>query len=308
MDKGLLRGLRAAVLLFCSFLPFMAGTRTARAQESFVFSFPSIPDTLTAVDARAAYLVSHYWDRASFPSALSSADNDSIEQAWVNYCDLFGLVDGAVVEHSLSTVVSEGHFPVSARIFLMSLAEKYFFDSDSPYCSDAAYLCVLKACTACTDIDKLYQERYASHLRMLMGCREGSVAADFRFRADNSISSTLYQLSSPHTLLLLYNPDCDYCRSMMNWVETNPQVASLCSDGKLLILSVNVGESAHASTGGDGHRNWIDAHDSDANILKSNLYDLRTLPLCLLLDADKKIVGKMATVSELEQKLRAVLE
>ena len=299
--------LRAAVLFFCSFLLLMANIQTARAQESFVFSFPSIPDTLTTVNTRAAYLVSHYWDKVSFPSALSSADNDSIEQAWVNYCDLFRIVPSAVVKHSLVGLIANKTISPTSEIFLMSLAEKYLFDTESPYRNDTTYLSGLEAFISRPDIDALYQQRYLAQLRMLTHCCEVSMVSDFSFVTDNGASSTLYQLSTPHTLLLLYNPECDHCQLVMEWMDTNSHVASLLSSGKLSILSVNIGEAddSHQRYGRRPH--WIDIRNTIPNLIDTNLYDLRTFPLCLLLDDNKRIIGKATDVSILEQQLVRLL-
>lgn len=306
-DKGLLRGVGTVCVLIFFLLPFGARAQKATVQESFVFSFPSIPDSLTTVGGRAAYLVSHYWDRASFPAALSSVDNDSIEQAWVNYCDLFALTDAAVVGRSLSGLTASEAISPSAGIFLMSLAEKYLFDTGSPYCNDAAYLAALNAFTSRHDVDTLYQLRYASQLRMLSHCRVGGTAADFGFVSDSGAASSLYQLSAPRLLLLLYDPECDHCRLVMGWLERSPRIASLLSSGRLFILSVNVGD-VDSSAARYGHRpNWTDTHDHNHSIIANSLYDLRTQPLCLLLDADKKVIAKMTSVSDLEQQLASLL-
>lgn len=308
-DKGFLRrvGTLCVLIVFCC-LALTANAQKPRTPDSFIFSFPSIPDSLTSVNARATYLLGHYWDKASFPSVLSVADNDSIEQAWVNYCDLFSLADGAVMERSLSDVLSDGRFSASVRIFLMSLSEKYFFDSDSPYCNDAAYLCALKTFVSCKDVDSLYRMRYAAHLRMLVNCREGGRASDFGFVSGRGTTSTLYQLSASHVLLMIYDPECDHCKSVIGWLKTDKGIASLLSSGKLAILSVNVGETDNVALKPDAGHNWIDTRKTHPDMIEGNLYDLRTLPLCLILDADKNIVAKACKVSDLEQKLRALVQ
>ena len=48
---------------------------------------------------------------------------------------------------------------------------------------------------------------------------------------------------------------------------------------------------------------WVDGCDVDRRLLEDDLYDLRNLPAIYLLDADKKIMLKNATVQRLEQVL-----
>lgn len=307
-DKGLLRGLRAAVLFCCCILPLMAGAQTARAQESFIFSFPSIPDTLTTAPARATYLVAHYWDRATFPATVSSADNDSIEQAWVNYCDLFGMVDSSVVAQSLSQVLAPGRLTPSASGALMSLAEKYLFDTASPYGNDAAYLAALKAFTARADVDSLSLRRYASQQRMLTTCSVGGRPSNFRFVPHSGRYATFYSLAVPRLLLVLYDPECDHCQSLLQWLGSNARVARLLSQGRLFILSVNVGDATVAQSVSTDPSHWFDAYDPDGTIVASNRFDLRTMPLCLLLDGNKHVIGKGSEAAQVEQMLLSAFE
>jgi len=300
--------LRAAVLFWCCLLPWVVGMQTVRAQGHFVFSLPSIPDSLTTVDARATHLVAHYWDGAVFPPSLSATDNDSIEQAWVNYCDLFRLADTSVAQASVARLVGDEHLPSASAVFVMSLAEKYLFDTESPYASDTTYISALRAFTARQDVDTLYRLRHASQLRMLTHCCVGSTAADFSFVPTSGIATTLYRFSVPQMLLVIYDPTCDHCRALMDWLSANTHVASLLSSGNFSILSINVGDTNN-STQYDGYStNWTDARDTYHNIVTDNLYDLRTLPLCLLLDTDKKIVAKTTDIPLLKQAFRSLIK
>ncbi|MCI5560938.1 MAG: DUF5106 domain-containing protein [Phocaeicola sp.] len=301
-DKGFLcNNIICKLALLC----FMACVQTSNAQESFIFSFPTIPDSLTTVGLRADYLVTHYWDKAYFPNTLSSTDCKSIEQAWVNYCDLFRLADEHVVRHSLSKLTVNDAYPSPTSNFLMSLAEKYFFDTDSPYSNDNLYLDALNAFLTRQDVDSLLKERYSLQLQILTACCEGAKATDFSFKT-NSGTSTLHQLTSPFVLLLFYDSECDHCRFMLNELETNLHVASLLSEGKLFILSVNVGGESNNMIKPHTHVNWIDSNETMPHITFVN-YDLRTLPLFLLLNSDKKIVTKWTNVSNLNKELRSFL-
>lgn len=293
-DKGFVRKTICALLMVACSLPLLA-----QSSDSFIFSLPSIPDCLTTVPERATYLVEHYWDKAVFPETLSEADKDSIEQAWVDYCDLFKLTDEATIRHSLVQLLKEGRFKATTGIFLMALAEKYFYTPDSPFRNEKAYVCALKAFVIRPDIARIDQVRYAFQLRMLLHCKVGSKAADFSFTTADGTSTSLYRLSAPRILLFIYDPECDHCQLAMDWLETNSRIAELLSAGKLFILSVNVGDADHHLLKRFSPRdNWIDTRDTENNIADSTLYDLRTLPLMLLLDEEKKILVKTTEVKK----------
>lgn len=294
-----MRGLRAAVVLCCALLPWVAGTQTARAQEPFIFSFPPIPDSLTTVDSRATHLVAHYWDCAVFPPSLSAADNDSVEQAWVNYCDLFRLTHAAVARRSLAGLVGREGVPA---VFLMSLAEKYLFDTASPCHNEDAYVGALEAFVARQDVDTLYRVRYASQLHMLAHCREGATVANFGFEGVEG-GATLYGLSAPRLLLVVYDPECEHCQEVVGWLAADAHVAALLAGGKLAILSVDVGEGSVGGVLPRTRKGWVDTHHTIPSIVEDNCYDLRTLPLCLLLDGDKRVVAKTSALGVLKERL-----
>lgn len=294
-----MRGLRAAVVLCCILLSWVVGMQTARAQESFIFSFPPIPDSLITVDSRATHLVDHYWDNAVFPPSLSAADNDSVEQAWVNYCDLFRLTHVAVARRSLARLVGRKDVPA---VFLMSLAEKYLFDTTSPCHNEDAYMGALEAFMARQDIDTLYRVRYASQLHMLAHCLEGATVANFDFESAEGVA-TLYGLSAPWMLLVVYDPECEHCQEVVGWLAADAHVTALLASGKFAILSVDVGEGSVSGVLPRTRKGWVDTHHTIPSIVEDNSYDLRTLPLCLLLDGDKRVVAKTSTLSALKDRL-----
>ena len=45
---------------------------------------------------------------------------------------------------------------------------------------------------------------------------------------------------------------------------------------------------------------WIDAYDAEQTILNQNLYDLKAIPTLYLLDKDKKVLLKDASVGQIE--------
>ena len=49
---------------------------------------------------------------------------------------------------------------------------------------------------------------------------------------------------------------------------------------------------------------WIDGCDGQKRLLEEDLYDLRNLPAIYLLDRDKRIVIKNATMERLEEVLK----
>lgn len=290
--------------LLCYLLFGVASTQTVQAQVSFVFSYPSIPSSLTSVDDRATYLVTHYWDNAIFLPSLSTEEKDAVEQLWVNYCDLFRLTNTSTISQSMTQLMSSKSVPPT---IFMSLAEKYLFSTDSPYHNDEAYMVALESFLHRDDTDSLYKQRFTTHHHMLTNCREGVKVADFRFKTENGYSS-LYEISLHHTLLLLYDPDCDHCQEIMEWLSNDTHVANMLAENKLNILSVNITATSPQTSSLYNQDKWLNIQGTLPDIVASNKFDLRMLPLCLLLDSNHKIIYKTNNRILLEKHLKALLE
>ena len=104
------------VPLACIFFCTACGNKYHKAQAADVqtgadtistFVLPAIPDILTEPEARAAYLVEHYWDHTNFADTNYIHHPDIVEQAWVNYIDLMKLVPYPAAASSLKNTFND---------------------------------------------------------------------------------------------------------------------------------------------------------------------------------------------------------
>ena len=114
-------------LLFCLSVSLRAQTALS------AFSLPAIPDSLKNPSLRASYLVAHYWDNFGFADSLQYMNAPvEIEQALVNYIDLFRLVPAEEAEQSLIRVMRQAEETRSGVYFFYNAFEKYLYDLGSP--------------------------------------------------------------------------------------------------------------------------------------------------------------------------------
>ena len=98
------------------------------AQTTYTFRLPEIPSILTSPEARADFLVNHYWDNVDFTKAISPNNKDVIEQAWVDYCDVLNYVPLITAQKVMkSTIIGIKNNKQNLKI-ITDLADKYLYD------------------------------------------------------------------------------------------------------------------------------------------------------------------------------------
>jgi hypothetical protein len=71
-------------------------------------------------------------------------------------------------------------------------------------------------------------------------------------------------------------------------------------NGRLKVLSVCVEGKTAGWKNLPAPAGWIDGCDTDRRLIEEDLYDLRNLPAVYLLDVNKRVLLKNATIQRLE--------
>jgi len=178
------------------------------------------------------------------------------------------------------------------------LFEKYFSQKTYPWLTEKGV--------------KTIQDRAYS----LMANLVGSPAADIDLPDTSGKNITLYSLTSPYTVVVIWDPTCSHCKEIV------PKVDSLYRN-KWKAEGVKVFAMAKETDGqkndwinfiGQNHlQEWFNVYYSksddkarvDAGIPGySQLYDIQTFPTLYLLDKDKRIIAKKLTFEQIDQVLQ----
>ena len=104
--------------------------------------------------------------------------------------------------------------------------------------------------------------------------RIGTVATDIDFVTRDGKKQTLYEISSPLTLILFNDAECEV------------------DSGKLTLLTINTGNNKSAWNKKAYPPKAINGWNKSGSIDEKGLYDLPSTPLFYLLDNDKKVLLK----------------
>ncbi len=268
------------------------------------FTLPAIPDTLQTVESRSSYLVAHYWDRFSFADSLQFMNQpEMVEQAVVDYVDLFRLVPAAEAENSLSALMDQASVTLNGFLFFYNTLEKYLYDATSPMRNEALFIPVLQkmmASNKLSDDDKL---RPAMLLKSVSKNKVGSMAADFNYTKPDGSQHQLSEVQTPLTLLLFFDPECDDCHQVIMRLEKTDVLNQLTADRQLTVLAVYPGENKRLWQTMAQHMlpTWEIGMDESQTIYNKELYDILGFPSMYLLDQQKTVILKDASLTALEE-------
>lgn len=268
------------------------------------FTLPAIPDTLQTVESRSSYLVAHYWDRFSFADSLQFMNQpEMVEQAVVDYVDLFRLVPATEAENSLSALMDQASVTLNGFLFFYNTLEKYLYDATSPMRNEALFIPVLQkmmASNKLSDDDKL---RPAMLLKSVSKNKVGNTAADFSYTKPDGSRHRLSEVQTPLTLLLFFDPECDDCHQVIMRLEKTDVLNQLTADRQLTVLAVYPGENKRLWQTMAQHMlpTWEIGMDESQTIYNKELYDILGFPSMYLLDQHKTVILKDASLTALEE-------
>jgi len=178
------------------------------------------------------------------------------------------------------------------------LYEKYFADKTYPWLTDKG--------------KKTIQDRAYSLMANILG----NPAADIDLPDTSGKHITLYNMSSPYTVVIIWDPTCGHCK------ETLPKIDSVYEqkwkgEGVKIFAMAKETDGTKSDWMNFIHRNhiqdWSNVYYSkadekarvDAGIPGySQLYDVISFPTLYLLDKDKRIVAKKLSFDQINEVLQ----
>lgn len=294
----------ALILCLCSCKNGNASGQTADVPQDTItaFTLPPIPAMLNTPELRADFLVKHYWDQVNFADTNYIHHPEVTEQAWADYCDLLNHVPLPTAQKAMKETIRKAE--VNKKVFshITELADKYLYDPNSPLRNEEFYIPVLEAMTASPILTEIEKSRPKARLKLALKNRIGTRALNFTYTLASGAQGTLYQIKSKYTLLFINNPGCHACTETIEALKSAPAINELINKKQLTILSLYPDEELEnwRKYRNDFPNEWINGYDKAFTIKTENLYDLKAIPTLYLLDADKKVLLKDATVQDID--------
>ena len=265
------------------------------------FPYPEIPTMLTDAAARLDYLCEHFWDRFDFNDSVE-ANRLCGEQGLANFINLSQQTD-EVVNARAAQAFAKRLWQGEDRNNYLELTEHYLYDPESPLRNDLLYAPLLEQLLELIPQTDPQASKLSFILKNVQKNQVGSIATDFRYIDRNDKVGSLHQLQGTYTLLYLYDPDCENCQKTLMHMRAQLQ------DPRVKVLAVYPDKDLdlwknHQLTFKEG---WIDSYSPNGEINDKQLYFIQATPSIYLLDKDKRVILKDASLNDVLSKLNSLL-
>ena len=271
------------------------------------FPFPAVPSELRTPQARAGYLINHYWDNFNFNDEANFKDADFFEQGFSNFISLFPIVDTPVLTDGVATLVERAAPKIK---LLSSVVDKYLFEPDSPIYNEEYFHIFAGNLAKSAALDEAAASDYVFYNRLLSLNAPGKKAADFTFKTLDGKRHRLSSFKAKKLLMIFYDPECEHCMELMSKLAADSEIAARVAEGALSVLAVFADGNEPGVPGGQTAilnklkelpfpAPWTRALDV-TGIQEQGLYWLHTLPALYLLDSHKIVIAKHFTLEQLQ--------
>jgi len=266
------------------------------------FNYPQPPAMITEPNLQHEYIVKHYWDYFDFADTTYVPTSDITEQAWANYLNMLYYLPLNQAQETIKTLFAKSAQSNNKKLFqyFTEMANKYLYDPNSPARNEELYIPILEVMTQTTILSDAEKIRPQTLLKLAYQNRLGTKAFDFQYTDITGRVRTMYQSNADFILLFFNNPDCTSCKEHIEAMRNAPLFNKLIAERRLQILSIfpdqdieiwKNNRSLYPST-------WTVGYDHTFSI--GTKYDLKASPTLYLLDRNKVVVLKDATLPLIE--------
>lgn len=272
--------------------------------EKRKFVLPEVPTILSPKD-KGLYLIDHFWDNFNFADTTLISDSEFTERALAEHITLIKRANSAKSNNALKTLMRRASVDSAMLHHFINITEKYLYNPNSPLRDGELYISVLEGIIELPNLDEIYKIRPKYQLNLEKKNRVGELATNFKYTLASGATSTIYAVKSKYTILYFSNPDCTECARVKQYIMDTPlfngnkelQIISIYPDKDLTIWQDAVNTFP---------KEWINGYDKGV-VSDNSLYDLRAIPTLYLLDKDKRVILKDATIEQIHNYLQKII-
>lgn len=290
------------VLIVCACISAFVLTK-AQATTIAPYQLPDIPDSLTTPDVRSEYLIEHYWDKFEVENRAYLDSARVAEQAFVDFTSIMRIASRESTMKGIDVLLKRASCDEDILLMYAGFADKYLYSGQGTFVSEEAYLPFVEAVLDSKKVDKLYKLRYSYQYDVMTKNQLGMEITDFEYKLPGKDKTCrIKKLKSPFILLYINDPECEDCSLATLRLSVSQALLSEERAGRLTILSLYPdGETEEWLAGVDEYpKEWVVASMENGD----RYFDLRIMPAIYLLDKDKKIILRNASLEEVEQALK----
>lgn len=244
---------------------------------------PRPPQDLAGVQQRAGWLVEHYWDLTDLAEAAKQ--KQEFEQGFVNYISLFDLAENdSLCSAAVTDFVRAADSAAVLHDPVLSLAEKYLFNLDSPAADEEKFMLFVQAANDAQSLSKARKHELFYWESVIENNRVGSPIEDFVFETEKGRRIKFSSISGERTLII-FDPTCADCKELLDKMKTTTL------ESKVVVVAVNTDRASFRAFARNLPASWIKGYDYSGEI-NGGAFALRKLPEGYLVSPKGVVVKK----------------
>lgn len=278
------------------FVSLFYAVLTVAAQQQPI-RLPDIPVILQTPQDRADYLVQHYWDNYDFNDTTLLTHQNITEQAFSNFLSILPYAPYASVNRGINKLMTSAGQCLTTYHYFMKLSAKYLYEPNSPFHNEEFYIPFLQQIVSAPFLTETEKTTPKFRLDMALKNRVGTPATNLLFETRQGRHTSLKKVvTTPFTLLIFYDPDCDNCISTQRELNANEALTELIRTKQLAVIAIYAegDRKEWDRTKASMPSNWIVCCD-ESQIDDHQLYDLKAMPTLYLLDDHLNVLLKDAS-------------
>lgn len=285
-----------SVILFFSMI-------TGTYVSAQTFTYPDVPSSIVNRQERIDYLAGHFWDNCDFSSARLFASPKAV----LDFIYLLKSQSYPNASSSIDKMIVKAQAYPDAFSTIQVLFQRYLHDSQSTFYDDELYMIYLEAVLS-SDVESALKIVPEYQLGIVRKNRVGYPAEDFSFMTQNGEEMSLYDIRSEWLLLCFINPTCSACHSEQEELLRSTAILGLLGENRLTVLSLDPGieYAAWQASSFPVTAGFLAGYDYGGSIRGQRLYDVQRIPVYYLMDSNKIVVLKEATLEKVVARLGTI--
>lgn len=241
----------------------------------------------------------NYWKAYDFSNYQQVILPENGEQKFVDFINIFPNVNNELISKSVDSFLEYSSSNPQVQNYFEELSKKYLYDVNSPFYNENYFILFLQSFLKSKTISEESKIRYNILLQIANKNKVGELANDFTYYANNK-TFNLYDIKSSFIVLFFYEVRCSYCEESIRMLSINSEFNNLLSSNVSMLAIYPDGDKDLWNNYKEHiPKKWINGIDVKKNIINKALYDLKASPTIYLLDKNKRVVLKDASIEEL---------
>ena len=309
--------MKNSIVILLTVLCAVGCANNRKAEQFKALPFPNVtaPAMIQDQQELAEFMAEHWWDgltdtQRDYPcdsTLVSGVSRGDVEQKFADWTSIMEYAGHGVWSKAVGNLYDRAlaceRKDTASQVFetFVDLFQKYFYDPNSPVRNEDVYYHFVSRYASYEGLSDVLRAKYEREARLSALNKVGTKATDFRFADRRGKIRSLYDINADLTLVFFSNPGCNACMEIINVLKEEPVISSLILSGKMAVLNIYIDEDIQAwrSYMPIYPEEWYNGFDPDLVIRTDNTYHVRAIPSLYLLDADKTVLLKDATVERL---------